>query len=37
MSEKEEHLLEQSNSCWIRKKLIDHDHEKVRDHWHVTG
>ena len=26
-----------SNSCWICKKLIDNDDEKVRDHCHVTG
>ena len=37
MSEKEEHLFQQSNSCWICKKLIDNDKEKVRDHCHVTG
>ena len=32
----EEHLFQQSNSCWICKKLIDNE-EKVRDHCHVTG
>ena len=37
MSEKEEHLFQQSNSFWICKKLIDNDEEKVRDHCHVTG
>ena len=37
MSEEEEHLFQQSNSCWICEKLIDHDNEKVRDHCHVTG
>ena len=37
MSEKEEHLFKKSNSCWICKKLIDNDEEKVRDHFHVTG
>ena len=37
MSEKEEHLLQENNSCWICGKLIDHDDEKVRDHCHVTG
>ena len=36
-SEEEEHLFQQSNSCWICKKLIDNDDEKVRDHCHVTG
>ena len=37
MSEEEEHLFQQSNSCWICKKLIDNDEEKVRHHCHVTG
>ena len=37
MSEKEEHLFQESNSCWICGKLIDHDDEKVRDLCHVTG
>ena len=37
MSEEEEHLFQQSNSCWICKKLIDNYEEKVRDHCHVTG
>ena len=37
MSEEEEHLFQQSSSCWICKKLIDNDEEKVRDHCHVTG
>ena len=37
MSEKEEYLFPQSNICWICKKLIDNDEEKVRDHCHVTG
>ena len=39
MSEKEEYLFQQSNNCWICKKLIDNEDEKVRDqfrgatHW----
>ena len=37
MSEKEEHLFQQSNICWICEKLIDKDDENVRDHCHVTG
>ena len=37
MSEKEGHLFQQSNSCWICKKLIDNDEENVRDHCHVPG
>ena len=36
MSEKEEQF-QSSNTCWISKKLIDDDDEKVRDHCHVTG
>ena len=35
-TEKEEHLFQESNNCWICKKLIDYD-EKVRDHCRVTG
>ena len=37
MSEEEEYLFQQSNNCWICKKLIDNNDEKVRDHCHVTG
>ena len=37
ISEEIEHLFQQSNSCWICEKLINHDDEKVRDHCHVTG
>ena len=37
MREEEEHLCQQSNSCWICKKLFDTDEEKVRGHCHVTG
>ena len=29
MSEEEEHLFQQSNSCWICKKLIDNDEKKL--------
>ena len=36
MSEEEEHLFQESNSCWICKKLIYNDEEKVRDHCHIT-
>ena len=28
-SEEEDYLFQQSNSCWICKKLIDNDEEKV--------
>ena len=37
MTEEEEHLFQQSNSCWICKKLINNDEEKVRDHCHITS
>ena len=37
MSKEEEHLFQKSSSCWICKKLIDNDEEKVRDYCHVTG
>ena len=37
MCEEVEHLFQQSNSCWICKKLIDNDNEKARYHCHVTG
>ena len=33
----EEYLFQQSNTCWICKKLIDNDDEKVRDHCHITS
>ena len=35
--EKGEHLFQEGNSCWICKKLIDNDEEKLRDHCQVTG
>ena len=31
----EEEQFQSSNTCWIRKKLIDD--EKVKDHCHITG
>ena len=37
MTEKEEYLFQQSNSCWICKKLIDNEDEKVRDHCLIPG
>ena len=37
MTEKEEYLFQKSNNCWICKKLIDNEDEKVRDHCHITG
>ena len=37
MSEEEEHLFQESNSCWICEKVVDNDEEKVRDHCHISG
>ena len=37
MTEEEEHLFRWSNNCWICKKLIDNDDEKIRDHCHITS
>ena len=37
MTEEKENLFQESNNCWVCKKLIDIDDEKVRDHCHVTG
>ena len=37
MSEKEEHLFQESKIGWIGEKLIDNDEEKVRDHCGLTG
>ena len=34
---KEEEQFQSSNTCWIWKKLIDDDDEKVRYHCHVTS
>ena len=36
MTEEEEYLFQQSNSCWICKKIIDNEDEKIRDHCHIT-
>ena len=30
-------LFQKSNNCWICKKFISNDENKVRDHGHVTG
>ena len=37
MTEEEEDLFQKSNNCWICKKLISNDEDKVRDHCHITG
>ena len=36
MTEEEEDFFQKSNNCWICKKLIDNDEDKVRDHCHVS-
>ena len=33
MTEQEEYLFQQTNSCWICGKLINNDDEKVRGHF----
>ena len=30
-------MFHRNNSCWICKKLIDQDNERIRDHFHVSG
>ena len=37
MTEEEEHLFQQSNNCWICKKIINNEDKKVKDHCHITG
>ena len=37
MSEEENEQLQSSNTCWICKKPIDNDDEKVGNQSHVTG
>ena len=37
MTEEKEDLFQNSNNCWICKKLIDNNEDKVRNHCHVTG
>ena len=37
ITEEENYLFQQSNSCWICKRIIDNDNENVRDHCHITG
>ena len=41
MSEEEEHLFQQSNNCWICKKIINDDSEKVVtlkvENCHITS
>ena len=37
MTEEEEDLSQKSNNCWICKKIIDNDEDKVIDHCHITG
>ena len=37
IAEEEENLFQKSNNCWICKKRISNDENKVRDHCQVTG
>ena len=37
MKEGEEHIFQQSNSCWVWKTLVGNGELKVRDHCLVTG
>ena len=37
ISEEEQQMFQQNNSCWICRKLIDNENENVRDRCHVTG
>ena len=37
MTEEGEDLFQKSNNCWICKKFISNDEDKVRDHCHITG
>ena len=37
MTEEVEDLFQKSNNCWIYKKTINVNEDKVRDHCHVTG
>ena len=37
ISEEGERLFHESIICWICKKFIDNDEEKVRDHCHIAG
>ena len=37
MSAEENEEFENSSICWVCGKLIDIDHNKIRDHCHITG
>ena len=37
ITEEEEDLFQKSNNCWICKKFVNNDEEKVRGHCHITG
>ena len=37
MTKEEEYLFQRSNNCWICKKFIHNDDEKVRDHCHIAS
>ena len=36
ITEKEEDLFQKHNNCWICKKFISNDKNKVRGHCHIT-
>ena len=37
MTEEEETLFQKSKNCWICKKIINNDEEKIRDHCYTAG
>ena len=37
MNEEEENLFQKYNNCWICKKVISNDEDKVRNNCQVTG
>ena len=37
MTEEEQNLFQKSNNCWICKKIINDDEEKIRDLCHVAS
>ena len=37
ISEEKNYLFQQNNNCWVFKKLIFNNNEKVRDHCQATG
>ena len=37
MTEEEKNVFQKSNNCWLCRKFISIDEDKIRDHCHVTG